>query len=159
LTADVRTLGEGVLAVTLADSGGPLRTVEVRRTQEGYSWREGHSLRVARVEGEAPRVRVDLGHVALDADVQDARVAHLAALASRRPDAEGPLVVRTLIPGRVVKVVVAAGQSVTAGQPLAVIEAMKMENELRAPRAGTITRVAVAEGAAVEAGGEIAVIG
>ena len=55
------------------------------------------------------------------------------------------------MPGRVVKVLVAAGDLVEARQGVVVVEAMKMENELRAPRAGTVREVRVAEGASVEA--------
>ncbi len=55
------------------------------------------------------------------------------------------------MPGRVVKVLVAAGDRVEARQGVVVVEAMKMENELRASRAGTVREVRVAEGASVEA--------
>ena len=47
---------------------------------------------------------------------------------------------------------VAAGEAVTAGQQLLVVEAMKMQNELRAPRDGTVERVAVATGTTIEVG-------
>jgi biotin carboxyl carrier protein len=66
--------------------------------------------------------------------------------------------VRSTIPGRVVKLLVRAGDRVTAGQPTVVLEAMKMENELRAPRAGTVADIRCAEGAAVEAGQDLVVI-
>jgi biotin carboxyl carrier protein len=55
------------------------------------------------------------------------------------------------MPGRVVKVLVTAGMAVEARQGVIVVEAMKMENELRAPRAGTVREVRVTEGASVEA--------
>jgi biotin carboxyl carrier protein len=55
------------------------------------------------------------------------------------------------MPGRVVKVLVAPGMAVEAQQGVVVVEAMKMENELRAPRAGVVREVRVAEGASVEA--------
>ena len=55
------------------------------------------------------------------------------------------------MPGRVVKVLVTPGTAVEARQGVIVVEAMKMENELRAPRAGTVREVCVAEGASVEA--------
>ena len=62
------------------------------------------------------------------------------------------------MPGRVVRVLVAAGDEVTARQGLVVVEAMKMENELRAPRAGRVKEVAVAAGASVDAGHVLVVI-
>jgi biotin carboxyl carrier protein len=58
--------------------------------------------------------------------------------------------VRSPMPGRVVRVLVAEGDAVSAGAGIVVIEAMKMENELVAERAGTVKRVAVLAGAAVE---------
>ena len=63
------------------------------------------------------------------------------------------------MPGRVVRVLSAVGNDVAAGQGLAVIEAMKMENEIRAPRAGRVQEVAVREGQAVEAGALLLVVG
>lgn len=65
--------------------------------------------------------------------------------------ASGPHRVVTLMPGRIAKVLVKVGDEVTARQGLVVVEAMKMENELRSPVAGTVTDVRVTEGARVEA--------
>jgi biotin carboxyl carrier protein len=62
------------------------------------------------------------------------------------------------MPGRVVKVLVAPGTTVEARQGVVVVEAMKMENELRAPHAGTVREVRVAEGASVEANAVLVVI-
>ena len=62
------------------------------------------------------------------------------------------------MPGKVVKVLVIVGQPVTARQGVAVIEAMKMENELRAGRDGTVRAILVAEGALVDAGAPLVVI-
>ena len=56
------------------------------------------------------------------------------------------------MPGRVVRVLVAAGHTVERGAAVMIVEAMKMENELRAPAAGTVLRVHVGEGAAVDSG-------
>jgi biotin carboxyl carrier protein len=64
----------------------------------------------------------------------------------------GPTKVHAIIPGVVVEVSVAPGDAVTAGQHLLVIEAMKMQNELKAPRNGTILQVAVGAGSQVEVG-------
>ena len=62
------------------------------------------------------------------------------------------------MPGRIVRVLAAAGDAVEAQQPVIVVEAMKMENELRAPRAGTVARIDVSEGSSVEAGAILALI-
>ena len=72
--------------------------------------------------------------------------------------AAGPLTISAPMPGRIVKVLVKPGEGVTSRQGLIVVEAMKMENELRAPRAGTVREVRVAEGALVEAGTALLVL-
>ncbi|MCK6529408.1 biotin/lipoyl-binding protein [Myxococcota bacterium] len=56
------------------------------------------------------------------------------------------------MPGKVVAVLVTQGQAVAAGQGLVVIEAMKMENELKAPVAGRVARIAVVPGGTVDGG-------
>jgi biotin carboxyl carrier protein len=62
------------------------------------------------------------------------------------------------MPGRVVRVLVAVGDTVEARQGVVVVEAMKMENELRSPKAGRVKDVAVAPGTSVEAGRVLVVI-
>jgi biotin carboxyl carrier protein len=96
-----------------------------------------------------------------EAVVESARRAMLRDLARRERGAgrEGPQVVRAPLPGRIVRVWVSAGDTVEAGAPLCSLDAMKMENEIRAARAGTIERVSVAPGAHVEHGDELVVIG
>jgi biotin carboxyl carrier protein len=70
-------------------------------------------------------------------------------------EAEGPQEIVAPMPGKIVKVLVADGQEVERGQGLMVIEAMKMQNELRAPRAGRVERVYAEEGRGVEAGARL----
>ncbi len=62
------------------------------------------------------------------------------------------------MPGKVVRVLVEPGAQVEARQPIVVVEAMKMENELGATRAGTVKELAVTEGASVEAGRLLAIV-
>jgi len=71
---------------------------------------------------------------------------------------DGPVEVRAIIPGVVVAVSVVAGDRVTAGQQLLVVEAMKMQNELRSPRDGVVGRLAVGERQTIEVGDLLAVI-
>jgi biotin carboxyl carrier protein len=73
------------------------------------------------------------------------------AVAVRR-EAGGPSRVHAPMPGKLVRVLVRAGEDVGAGQGLVVMEAMKMENEIRAPRAGRVKEAPVQEGQAVETG-------
>jgi biotin carboxyl carrier protein len=94
-------------------------------------------------------------------ETEPERVASLRERASQGRAASvhgGPLQVKAIIPGKVVAVSVTIGDTVTAGQQLLVVEAMKMQNELRAPRDGAIERVGVAVGANIEIGDLLVVI-
>ena len=70
----------------------------------------------------------------------------------------GPQRVTAPMPGKVVRVLVKSGEQVSARQPLVVVEAMKMENELRAAREGTVAEIPAREGASVDAGALLVVI-
>ena len=70
----------------------------------------------------------------------------------------GPQRLVAPMPGKVVRVLVTAGDRVTASQPVVVVEAMKMENELRASREGTVAEIHVREGMSVDAGALLLVI-
>jgi biotin carboxyl carrier protein len=85
--------------------------------------------------------------------IEDARRADVREKAARAALDHSPAAsagLRAQIPGRVTKVWVEAGQEVEAGQRLLAVEAMKMENELRAPRAGKVESVHVVPGQTVE---------
>ena len=98
----------------------------------------GKSFRVLAIaEGKAsPRVRAD----------------HVARAAEGRQPVVAPM------PGRIVRVLVAAGDRVAAQQGVVVVEAMKMENELRSPKDGVVREILVREGDAVEARAVLLVI-
>src|SRR6185436_13247994 len=64
----------------------------------------------------------------------------------------GPLRIMAPMPGKIVRVLVKTGDAVRARQPVVVVEAMKMENELRADRDGTVAEIHAREGMSVEAG-------
>ncbi|MBN9616913.1 MAG: hypothetical protein BGO25_04890 [Acidobacteriales bacterium 59-55] len=70
----------------------------------------------------------------------------------------GPRPVKAPMPGRVVRLLVAAGDEVAEQQGIVVIEAMKMQNELRSPKAGKVVRVAVKAGDTVASGDVLAVV-
>jgi biotin carboxyl carrier protein len=72
---------------------------------------------------------------------------------------EGPQRIDAPMPGKIVRVAVKLGDEVTEGQGLVVVEAMKMENELKSPKAGKVLELTAVEGAAVEAGVKLVVIG
>lgn len=62
------------------------------------------------------------------------------------------------MPGKVIRILVAAGEAIEAGKGVLVVEAMKMQNEIRAPKSGTVEKLHVQEGQAVNAGEVLAVI-
>jgi biotin carboxyl carrier protein len=98
----------------------------------------------------------------IEVAVGDARipVRRVSGRAGRRGvvAADGPARITAPMPGKVVRVLVAPGDAVAARQGVIVVEAMKMENELRAPRAGVVREVPAREGASVEAGATLVVI-
>lgn len=109
------------------------------------------ALLVDRVSWEAGLVQTEEGW-----DVEVVGVRHAVAVADPRRKAlriaaGGEVsVVRTAMPGRVVRVLVDVGEAVTKGQPLVTVEAMKMENELKAPRDGKVKKILVSAGSLVE---------
>ncbi|HTS15481.1 MAG TPA: acetyl-CoA carboxylase biotin carboxyl carrier protein subunit [Candidatus Sulfotelmatobacter sp.] len=114
-------------------------------------------------DGRAGQARweVVVGGWRFEVAVEDGARAALRARAERggaHATGTARLVVRAQIPGRVVSVGVADGESVEAGQRLLSVEAMKMENEIRAPRVGRVERIAVRPGQRVERGDELAVL-
>jgi biotin carboxyl carrier protein len=125
--------------------------VDVRPTELGVTLidqRDGRSLDAALTETRPGQWFVQLDRVALDATVNGRRFRRGTELDSPRGDVH----VSAPMPGRIVRVLVAAGDSISARQGLVVVEAMKMENELTAPRSGVVKEVAVSEGMSVEAG-------
>jgi biotin carboxyl carrier protein len=88
----------------------------------------------------------------------DERQRRLRARAGGNFAADGSQVVRSPMPGKIVAVLVKPGELVEAGRGLVVVEAMKMENELRAAGAGVVSVVRVAAGDRVESNAELVVI-
>jgi biotin carboxyl carrier protein len=87
-----------------------------------------------------------------EAEVVDERTRHIRSLTGGSEQRRGPATLRAPMPGLVVRVLVEAGQDVGVGAGLVVLEAMKMENELKAPAAGTVGAVRVRAGEPVEKG-------
>jgi biotin carboxyl carrier protein len=73
-------------------------------------------------------------------------------------DEKGPHKIVALMPGRVVRLLVAEQADVEAGQGIVVVEAMKMQNEIKSPKKGIVRKIAVAAGAAVNAGDVLAIV-
>jgi biotin carboxyl carrier protein len=87
-------------------------------------------------------------------------LADLRDRSNRRAKASGngPVEVRAQMPGKVIKVLVSPGANVEAGEGLVVVEAMKMQNEMKAPKSGRVVRIHAREGATVIAGEPLAVV-
>jgi biotin carboxyl carrier protein len=156
---------EGLVVVERLDGGrvrlvrdGKERILDVRRVagrgnERASTWSVladgGGPARLVDVDGTAPELGVTLANVTVPLKLVDAR---RRAAAVTRPRDDGPAAVRSPMPGKVVKILVKSGDEVKAGQGVVVVEAMKMENELKAPRDGRADGIAVSEGQAVDAG-------
>jgi biotin carboxyl carrier protein len=113
------------------------------------------------IEGRSYAVTLlGAGEVSVNGRVFHVEVFDPRSLRGRREATEGsgPQTFAALMPGRVIRVLVEAGQEVGAGQGLVVVEAMKMQNEMKSPRAGRVMEVRAAAGATVSAGDILVVI-
>jgi biotin carboxyl carrier protein len=109
---------------------------------------ESHEVRAAPLPGGG--VKLHTGLTEYTAEVVDPR-----AWRGRRHgslEAEGRQQVSAPMPGKVVRILVKQGESVEAGQGIIVVEAMKMQNEIRSPKTGKVERLLAKEGQAVNAG-------
>jgi biotin carboxyl carrier protein len=117
-----------------------------------------YSVLLDGVSYEAHRVgnEITINGASVGVEVYDERQWKRSTIAA---DALGRASLRAAMPGKIVRVLVAVGDEVTAGQGLLVIEAMKMQNELKSPRAGRVTAIEVKENDSVNAGTLLAAIG
>jgi biotin carboxyl carrier protein len=144
ITADGVTVDGDAVAVELLQVGHtPLRRLSVNG--------ESHRL-VAERGGEKGQWDLHLDGLHVTAEVVDERTRAIRALTAPVAGAQGPRPVKAPMPGMIVRVEVQVGDRVSAGQGVVIIEAMKMENELKATAAGTVSKVAVTAGTAVEKG-------
>ena len=153
---DVRRAGDQVLARV---DGGEEQAVSLTPVHGGIRMLALGAGRVevmvAVTDGE---VRLAFGGREVQANVVDAAHARLAQVAGGRAGAHARRELKAPMPGLVVKVLVQAGDAVEAGQPLVVLQAMKMENELSVPRSGAVTRVSIEAGQTVEQGQTLVVV-
>jgi biotin carboxyl carrier protein len=103
-------------------------------------------------------VEADAYRVFVAGDSHDARVIDRKRRVVSDAGVEGRQTLTSPMPGKVVAVLVAPGETVEPGQGLVVVEAMKMQNEMKAPKAGVVAEVRVAAGEAVTAGQVMVVI-
>lgn len=129
--------------------------VDVASTQAGVlSVLIGGKSYEVKQESSGGQTNVVVGTQRFPAEVRDPR-----SLRSRRnadAAASGPRRITAPMPGKVVRILAPAGTEVEQGQGVIVIEAMKMQNELKSPKKGVVRKLTVNEGAAVEAGQALA---
>lgn len=150
-------LREGHLEVSL--EGGRLEADWAEVAQDVYSILvagRSYEVQVRAVRAE-PGVAdgcftVCIGPRQYRVGVLDPRRRRISSSGSART---GPEVIAAPMPGRIVKVLVSRGQTVSPGDGLLVVEAMKMQNELQAPRAGRVEEIYVRESQGVEAGAKL----
>ena len=114
------------------------------------------------LNGKVYEVEVEKGEAVIQAEYEAAlpQAAPAPAPAAPAPaPAVGANTVPAPLPGNINEVRFSAGQSVKAGDVVIILEAMKMENEIVAPRAGTLTKVHVQKGAVVNTGDPLFDIG
>ncbi|MGA7841707.1 MAG: biotin/lipoyl-containing protein, partial [Candidatus Acidiferrales bacterium] len=115
----------------------------------------GRSLEV-RMERLGAELRAITGTRQFKVVVQDEREWRRDRVSAA--EAEGRQKILAPMPGKIVRVLVKTGDAVRAGQGLLVVEAMKMQNEIRAPKTGTVDRLAVIEGQTVNSGEVVAIV-
>jgi len=115
----------------------------------------GRAYQIRR-ERLASDVRIWVGDQSYAAEVSDSR--SLRSRKARADSGKGPRPLVAPMPGKVVRFLVGVNSPVEAGQGVVVVEAMKMQNEIKSPKKGTVRKLAVAEGAAVNAGDVLAIV-
>ena len=150
------SIGDRTRTVEVSEAGvrvdGRLVQVDVSPTGAGtYSLLiDGASHRLVARREKAGVWRLQLDGQGYGAEVVDDRTRAIRAMTGQDGKPSGPRALKAPMPGLVVKVEVASGNTVARGQGLVIVEAMKMENELRAEAGGRVSRVRVQPGQAVE---------
>jgi biotin carboxyl carrier protein len=148
-------------ARVFAEVGGRAYELEARETERGaYLLVLGGLVHECRVEAAGSQqggaAKVEVGGRAFEVTLFDPR--RLRAAGAGGAQNLGRAVVAASIPGKVVRVLVEEGAAVEAGDGLVVVEAMKMQNELKSPKAGTVVELRARAGATVNAGDVLVVV-
>ena len=139
----VRVEGETMRANVADVEGTPVRLVTIG---------DGMHRVVAHRTGARGQYSLSIDGRRFQVEALDERARAIRDLSAASAGASGPAPLVAPMPGLIVRVAVEEGDEVRAGEPLVVMEAMKMENELRSPAAGKVRSVLARVGAAVEKG-------
>lgn len=153
---DVDVIGPDTYSVRIDDA--PARIVRATSSADVLHLIEGLKTREVRVGGTGAQRFAWSNGATHKLSVFSARAARIRARKRATSGASGALTICSPMPGRVVKVLVAKGDSVAIGQGVVIVEAMKMENELRAEAAGVVDEIKCAEGDLVGGGDELVVL-
>jgi len=119
------------------------------------SLRIGNKAYEVKCERVSSDLHIWVGSVRYAAEVRDPRSLRGRA---RAVDEHGPKKLTAPMPGKVVRILVTQGAEIEAGAGVLVVEAMKMQNEVKSPKKGTVQKILVNEGAAVNAGDVLAIV-
>jgi biotin carboxyl carrier protein len=134
------------------------RTIEVDAVlarPDVLSLRLGNKAYEVKCERVGGDLHLWVGSERFAAEVRDPRSLRSR---TRAADDQGPKKLTAPMPGKVIRVLVREGDAVSPGSGVAVVEAMKMQNEIKSPKKGTIQKILVSEGAAVNAGDVLAIV-
>ena len=152
---EFRREGERVFA----EVGGRSYELEARALGAGeYLLLHGGRVYECRVGASQSRGSLSVSVAGSDYSVAVTDPKHLRGAAGMSGHDSGRAQVTAPMPGKVVRVLVEQGQQVEAGQGLVVVEAMKMQNELKSPKAGAVVELRAAPGSTVNSGDVLAVI-
>jgi biotin carboxyl carrier protein len=157
---------EHAISLELADDSataeidGRRYEIEYRRLRSGeyllINGTQVHKCRVEGAHGSNNSFSVVLGRARYDITVVDPK--RLSSARSSAGHDHGSAEIISPMPGKIVRVLVEVGAKVEAGAGIIVVEAMKMQNEMKAPRAGVVVSLNAQAGATVNAGDVLAVI-
>jgi len=154
----------GSVEIDIDDTAGQIRAIvddreyslEAIEVEPNVYWfkSENASFEVAVVR-EGGAYIVSIGRHRIPVEILDPRKALLRATHDGH---DGVVEIRAPMPGKIVRILAKENTAIAANSGIVVMEAMKMQNEIKSPKAGTVRRVGVREGAAVNAGDLIAVV-
>jgi len=156
VSVEVREVGPHEFEVSI-DDGDPVRVDAFKTPRTVYSVLiDGRQYEGSVDELDDGTLDIHVGTGAFEMRATDERKKIL--FGARGVEASGRQELRAQMPGKIVKLLARVGDSVEIDQPVLVLEAMKMENEIKSPIVGSVTAIEVAEGDAVEAGQMLLVI-